>query len=89
MTPEARRGPNNTETRMNDVKLLNTEAVAQLTGLASVTLRRWRISGEGPRFVRLGRAVRYRPGDIAQFVEERACRSTSEADVMAQEVAVR
>jgi predicted DNA-binding transcriptional regulator AlpA len=74
----------NTETPMGE-QLLKTIDVARATGLASVTLRRWRTSGVGPRFVRLGRAVRYRPSDLAAFVEERAARSTTEADLLAQE----
>jgi predicted DNA-binding transcriptional regulator AlpA len=66
-------------------ELLKTIDVARATGLAPVTLRRWRTSGQGPRFVRLGRAVRYKPADLAAFVEERTARSTTEADLMAQE----
>jgi excisionase family DNA binding protein len=68
--------------------LLTTPTVAQLTGLSQVTLRRWRSTGGGPRFVRLGRAVRYRSADVTDFVSARTYKSTSEADVMAQEVAV-
>jgi predicted DNA-binding transcriptional regulator AlpA len=68
--------------------LLTTPTVAELTGLSQVTLRRWRSTGSGPRFVRLGRAVRYRPDDITDFVSARTYESTSQADVMAQEVAV-
>jgi len=69
--------------------LLSTPAVAEITGLSQVTLRRWRTTGGGPRFVRLGRAVRYRSDDVNAFVEARTFRSTSEADVLAKEVAVR
>ncbi len=69
--------------------LLSTPTVAQITGLSQVTLRRWRSTGGGPRFVRLGRAVRYRSADVTDFVSARTYKSTSEADVMAQEVAVR
>lgn len=65
-------------------ELMTTPAVAQWTGLSEVTLRRWRISGEGPAFVRLGRAVRYRREDIAAFVERRTYSSTTQADVAEQ-----
>lgn len=68
--------------------LLSTPTVAEITGLSQVTLRRWRMTGGGPRFVRLGRAVRYRSDDVNAFVEARTFRSTSEADVLAKEVAV-
>ncbi|MCA3746067.1 MAG: helix-turn-helix domain-containing protein [Phenylobacterium sp.] len=69
--------------------LLSTPTVAEITGLSQVTLRRWRTTGGGPQFVRLGRAVRYRSDDVNAFVEARTFRSTSEADVLAKEVAVR
>jgi excisionase family DNA binding protein len=65
-------------------ELMTTPAVAEWTGLSQVTLRRWRIAGEGPRFVRLGRAVRYRREDIADFVERRTYSSTTQADVAEQ-----
>ncbi len=64
--------------------LLTTPDVAEWTGLSQVTLRRWRTSGEGPAFVRLGRAVRYRREDIAAFVERRTYTSTTQADVAVQ-----
>jgi predicted DNA-binding transcriptional regulator AlpA len=42
--------------------------VAGLLGLSVATLRAWRHRGQGPRFLRLGRAVRYLPADIEDFV---------------------
>lgn len=49
---------------------LMTEAdVARRLNLAVGTLQSWRITGKGPEFVKLGRAVRYRPEDIERFVQ--------------------
>jgi predicted DNA-binding transcriptional regulator AlpA len=54
----------------DDPERLLTEAeVAAWTGLARGTLRNWRCSGKkGPRFLRLGRSIRYRRGDVADWI---------------------
>jgi predicted DNA-binding transcriptional regulator AlpA len=61
-------------------ELFDTEAVADYTGLSPVTLRRWRMTGAGPRFVRLGRAVRYRKAAVDAFLAGREYTTTAEAD---------
>jgi len=62
-------------------ELLDTECVARVCGLSEVTLRKWRITGAGPRFVRLGRAVRYRLADLNDYFAGRAFTTTTEADM--------
>jgi hypothetical protein len=37
-------------------------------GLKVATLRAWRHQGRGPAYVRLGRAVRYLPSDLNEFL---------------------
>jgi len=49
--------------------LTEAEAAARL-GLKIPTLRAWRHRGVGPTFVRLGRAIRYLPSDIEQYLSE-------------------
>ena len=44
--------------------VLNTRKAAERLGLSPRTLARYRMSGTGPAFVRLGRSVRYRPADL-------------------------
>lgn len=53
-------------------RLLTEKEAATLLGLAPNTLRTWRSTGrEGqPPFVRIGRAVRYRTSDCAEFIAE-------------------
>jgi predicted DNA-binding transcriptional regulator AlpA len=51
--------------------------VAELLGLSVATLRAWRHRGKGPRFLRLGRSVRYLPSDVADFVRASAVDTTS------------
>lgn len=61
-------------------ELFDTEAVARFAGLSPVTLRKWRMTGAGPRFVRLGRAVRYRKAAVDAFLAGREYATTTEAD---------
>jgi excisionase family DNA binding protein len=58
--------------------MFNTCEAAKYVSLASVTLERMRITGEGPAFVRLGRSVRYRRADLENWINGRLLRSTSE-----------
>ena len=51
---------------------LTESQVAEQLGLSVATLRAWRHRGRGPRFVRFGRAVRYLPADLAEFVRASA-----------------
>jgi len=59
--------------------LLTTPEVAGRLGVAEITLRKWRVYGTGPRFVRCGANVRYRTADIESWVFSRTVGSTSEA----------
>jgi predicted DNA-binding transcriptional regulator AlpA len=68
---------------MNDLNLddtlLNGREVAELLRLSERTVERHRLAGTGPRFVAVGRAIRYRRRDVFAFVEEHVRRSTSES----------
>lgn len=59
--------------------LWTTPEVAAHLGLAEITLRKWRIAGTGPRFIRCGANVRYRLTDIENWIASRTVASTSEA----------
>jgi excisionase family DNA binding protein len=63
--------------------LLTTDQAAECLGVAGITLRKWRLYGGGPRFVRLGRAVRYRLGALEAYVAKQEFDSTSQADTAA------
>ena len=58
--------------------ILNTREAAAYCRLGKPTLERFRISGEGPRYCKLGGAVRYRLADLDAWLESRLIRSTSE-----------
>ena len=59
-------------------ELLTTKQAAQILGLQPNTLAKWRVSGAGPIFVAMGRAVRYRLGDLKVFIDRNARQSTSQ-----------
>ncbi len=62
----------------NTEHLLNEHEAAALLSLAVPTLRRWRWSGNGPRFAKIGRAVRYDPAELRTYIEAQTRRSTSD-----------
>jgi hypothetical protein len=35
-------------------------------------MRHWRLTGKGPKWLKLGSAVRYRPEDVQAYLEGRA-----------------
>ncbi len=42
------------------------------------TLQRWRLEGVGPKFLKLGRLVRYRQSDLDRWVDAQLRTSTSQ-----------
>lgn len=60
------------------MEVLNTLEAAAYVRLSKPTLDRLRITGEGPVYIQLGRAVRYRKTDLDEWLESRLTRSTSE-----------
>ncbi len=61
------------------VTLLTTQEAGRYLGLATSTLNKWRCHGDGPVFIKLGRAVRYRKEDLGDFLAKCAKHSTSQA----------
>jgi excisionase family DNA binding protein len=62
--------------------LTTTEAAAYLS-IQPTTLEQWRWNGKSPRFVKIGRSVRYRVADLDAFLAERVFTSTTEAQAAA------
>lgn len=58
--------------------LLNTAEAAAAIRLAIATLEKMRVHGTGPKFLKLGRAVRYRRADLDDWLGARLVSSTSE-----------
>jgi predicted DNA-binding transcriptional regulator AlpA len=49
--------------------LLNERDVARITGMSLASVRRWRRLNRGPRWVRLGAAIRYSPKALKNWLE--------------------
>lgn len=58
--------------------ILNTKEAAAYVRLGKPTLERFRITGSGPVYVKLGSAVRYRKVDLDAWLASRVTRSTSD-----------
>jgi predicted DNA-binding transcriptional regulator AlpA len=58
--------------------LLRTDQAAEVLGFSPRALEAWRCRGGGPRYVRVGRSIRYRPSDLEAWTQARLCSSTSE-----------
>ncbi|MCW5693079.1 MAG: helix-turn-helix domain-containing protein [Pseudolabrys sp.] len=56
----------------------DTAETAQRLNLSVSTLNKWRLTGEGPRFIKLGRRVVYGDEDVDEFVRQRSRQSTAE-----------
>jgi predicted DNA-binding transcriptional regulator AlpA len=60
-------------------RVLRTPEAAKYLGLAVSTLEKFRLTGEGPKFVRIGvRAVGYLTDDLEEWLRKRVRSSTSE-----------
>ena len=57
---------------------LTTKEVALRTRTSQSFWEKLRVAGGGPRFSKPARFVRYCWSDVAEFMESRSCRSTSE-----------
>lgn len=58
--------------------LLTEHDASQRLGLSVRTLQKWRLQGNGPRFLKLGHSVRYDPADLDEYVAQARRRSTSD-----------
>ena len=46
---------------------LRTEEAAEFLGFSKQTLEIWRCYGKGPRYLKIGRRIFYRPQDLEEF----------------------
>ena len=65
-------------------RLLTEQEASRALGLRVRTLQKWRLRGNGPRFLELGGAVRYDPQDLEQSIEAARRRSTSDPEALAR-----
>jgi predicted DNA-binding transcriptional regulator AlpA len=58
--------------------LLHPRDAAKLLSVSTSWLAKARLSGNGPRFVKIGRAVRYLESSLKEYIKARMRGSTSE-----------
>ena len=63
---------------MNPNELLGVNEAAAFFTLKPATLNKWRTTGGGPDFVKLGASVRYRRIDLERFLRAKTFASTAE-----------
>jgi excisionase family DNA binding protein len=59
--------------------MLTTHEASDYLRLSRRTLERLRVEGTGPKFVKIGRCVRYIKSNLDDWLAARSVRSTSEA----------
>jgi predicted DNA-binding transcriptional regulator AlpA len=51
--------------------LLNERQVSEVLSISVASVRRWRLLRQGPKYVKIGAAVRYKPEEVAAWIESR------------------
>lgn len=69
-------------------KMLSGRELAERWGLSTKTLDRWRNTGDGPPYLKFGRAVRYRMEDVIEFEQRAVIRKTGRQKALRQAVNV-
>jgi len=59
------------------IRLYSEKEAAEMLNISVKTLQAWRFKGNGPRYYKLGRCVRYKIEDLEDFLNNNAQNSTS------------
>lgn len=62
--------------------LFNTKKMAERLNVAPGTLAKWRVYGQGPRYIKIGRKVAYHEADVDRWLEDQRRTSTSQAPTL-------
>lgn len=57
------------ETRQK-LGLLTPDELGVTLGVTTTTLQTWRCEGKGPRYIKLGKSVFYRFGDVQDWIDD-------------------
>jgi excisionase family DNA binding protein len=60
-------------------RILTEEEASKYANFSRRTLQKWRLTGGGPKYLKIGRAVRYRLEDLDAFLTADVRLNTSEA----------
>jgi|GEM_PF-1615188 len=64
--------------RGDDLTLLDNTQAADIIGVHPLTLQNWRSTGKSPRYVKVGRNVRYRLSELKAWIEAQTRNHTGE-----------
>ncbi len=67
-------------TEASPKRTLTDIQVAARLGVSRFTVRSWRLKGLGPRFMKMGRAVRYRPQDVDEYERQALVETQAPSD---------
>ena len=67
-----------TPIRGNDLPLVDNKQAAKILEINEKTLTNWRSSGKSPKYVKVGRCVRYRLSDLTAWIEANSRNHTGE-----------
>ncbi len=56
---------------LEKIHILTPQSLADLLGYSLRTVEDWRRKGTGPRYLRIGKHVRYRMSDVESWLETR------------------
>ena len=59
------------------MKLLDAKEAAKFLGISTSTLAIWRQHKKGPKFVKVGKSVKYKLEDLEKFIKENTQETTS------------
>ena len=59
-------------------ELINAKQTAQHLCITEGTLAKWRLTGESPKFLRVGRRIAYDPRDVQTRLDARRVSNTSQ-----------
>lgn len=62
-----------------DLVLIDPDPSAEAIEVATRTLESWRREGKGPRFVKIGRFIKYPLGGLIEFVNKKTFTTTRQA----------
>jgi predicted DNA-binding transcriptional regulator AlpA len=60
--------------------LLNEHDVSRITCLSVASVRRWRLLRQGPKYIKIGAAVRYKLEDVSAWLETRPTGGGNQAE---------
>ena len=67
-----------TPIRGDDLTLVDNKQAADILGVNYLTLQNWRSTGKSPRYVKVGRNVRYRISELKAWLEAQTRNHTGE-----------